>query len=701
MKTNPYEYYDKKLGIKLGFIVSDKDRKHEESLALISYNALYKRMKSDTCTEKQLRRASLNMDALVLFSSLTQDWKDAITVKFGSPKEEIKKSWFAENYESDRKAWDFYAAYTYGESLKLDLKLVETYMYNASVLNTVIKIKTNRKAYAKALGCTQLDIWESLTKDVNAFRDVPHNLPTTSRGLRIKVSDYLKYGYVSVISGRLQNQNASKVKQDDQVALLDEIMAKHQNFDNSQVANFYNMVAERINWKTITAQTVANHKEERNLVVFAGRKGSTALSNKVLMQNKRMAPSKPMLYWTLDGWDAELLFQKTTVDGKGRTTTTYHNRLTMVAVLDPFNKYPIGYAIGTHETPELIKDALRNAVQHTKELFGGYFRPYQLQSDNYGRGTLNPLYEACSTHYTPAKIKNAKAKVIEPWFNRFNKDYCQVFDNWSGHNVNSGSKNQPNDEMLNKLRHQFPDENGCRQQLVMAIEADRAKKREEYVSSWDEVPAEYRSEMILETYLRVLGKTTGFTNRLQPEGLTPTINGVTLNFDSFDINFRKLAHLDWAVKYDPSDLSKVLVVNAESKGGKLVEEIGTYQFVLQQKYVQAMALAERNDDDAKQLQAVKNYNTDVMSYISDTRESNYEKVAELFQRPELNDTLTKHLLVDSRGQHKNRKSDNRLNEKVRELIEVQTIETTQNQENNWNNQQNEYHKSKINLNEYL
>ena len=701
MKANPYEYYDKKLGVKIGFIVSDIDKKHDESLSLIAYNALYKRMKSDTCTEKQLRRASLNIDALVLFSSLSQNWKDALTVKFGSPKEEIKKSWFSEHYEADRKAFDFYAAYTLVDGVKLDLKLVETYTYNASVLNTVLKIKQNRKTYAKALGCTQIDIWESLSKDVNAFRDVPHNLPTTSRGLRMKVNDYVKYGYAAVISGRLQNQNAAKVKENEQVALLDEILAQHQNFDNAQAARFYNIVAERIGWKTITPQTVGNRKEERNLVVFAGRKGSTALSNQVLMQNKRMAPSKPMLYWTLDGWDAELLYQKTDVNKKGYTTTTYHNRLTMVTVLDPFNKYPVGYAIGTHETPELIKDALRNAVQHTKELFGAYFRPYQLQSDNYGRGTLTPLYEACSVHYTPAKVKNAKSKVIEPWFNRFNKDYLQVFNNWSGHNVNSGSKNQPNDEMLNKLRTQFPDENGCRQQLIMAIEADRAKKQEEYVRLWQEVPTEYRSEMMLEMYLRVLGKTTGYTNRLQPEGLTPTINGSTLCYDSFDINFRKMAHLDWAVKYDPTDLSKILVVNAESKGGKLVEETGTYQFVLQQKYVQSMALAERNPDDAKELQAVKSYNTDVMSYISDTRESNYEKVSELFQRPELNDTLTKHLIVDSRGQHKNRKSDNRLKEKARELIEVQTVETEQKEQTNWYTSQNEYHKSKINTNDYL
>lgn len=701
MKSNPYEYYKDKLCVKIGFLISDRNA-NADSLKLINYNALHRRMNSETCIEKQLRRASLNYDALVQFDSLTQEWRDKLTLNFGSPVVEIKKSWFAEHYEADRKAFDFYSSYTYGEdNKKLDLDLIETYTYNASVLNTVIKLKANRKAYAKALGCKQIDIWESLSKDVNAFRVVAHKLPTSSRGLRIQVNNYLKFGFSAIISGKLQNQNATKVKEKEQMALVDELLAKHTNLDNTQVAGMYNTIADVLKWKTITSQTVANRKQDKKLVITAGRKGTSALSNTVLMQNKRTAPTMPMLYWTLDGWDAELLYQETSISKDGRSVTSYTNRLTVVVVLDPFNKYPVGYAIGTHETPELIKDALRNAFQHTRELFGAYYRPYQLQSDNYGRGTLKPLYEACSVHYTPAKVKNAKAKIIEPWFNRFNKEYCQMFDNWSGHNMASGSKSQPNDEMLNKLRHQFPDENGCRNQLIMSIEADRNKKREQYINQWSQVSEEYRSEMLQEMYLNYLGKTTGFTNKLLPEGLTPTLNGQTLCFDSFDINFRKLSHVDWAVKYDPQDLSKVLVVNAESKGGKIVKEVGTYQFMLQQKHIQPMALAERNEDDGLKLQEVKNYNNNVMQYITGERQQNAEILEELFQRPQLQDTLAKLILVDSRGQHKDRRNDNRLKEKSRELIEVQAIETKKETQDNWLNEQHEYNKQKINLNEYL
>src|SRR5690606_26207773 len=98
----------------------------------------------------------------------------------------------------------------------------------------------------------------------------------------------------------------------------------------------------------------------------------------------------------LDGWDVELLYQDTKTDKKGNSVTTYHNRLTVVAVLDPVNNYPIGYAIGTHETPALIKSAVQNAIQHSKALFGEYYMPYQLQSDRYSIKSLTPLYNALS-----------------------------------------------------------------------------------------------------------------------------------------------------------------------------------------------------------------------------------------------------------------------------------------------------------------
>ncbi len=695
---SPYEYYAGKLGVKIKFLICDRD-KDPKSLCLISYKAINQRTRSKNCPETQLRRASLNYDALIEYNSIDRNWKDSLTMKFGSPKTEIKKSWFAQHYEADRKAFDFYMAYRYGENnRKLDLKLIETYTYNASILNAVLLLKENRKNYAKALGSKNINIWETLSKDVNAFREVEHNLPATTRGLRIAVAKYLEFGYAGLVSGRLQNQNASKLKEDKQLALIDSLLGKHTNLDNTSICFMYNTIAEQVNWPTVTPQTIANRKQEVNLVVYAGRKGASALSNNILMQNKRQAPTASMLYWTLDGWDAELLYQKPTINKSGYESITYHNRLTMVVVLDPFNKYPVGYAIGTHETPDLIKSALRNAYQHVYELFGGYYRPYQLQSDNYSISKLKPLYEAVSQHFTPARVKNSKAKVIEPYFNSINKQYCKLFDNWSGHNVNSGSSNQPNSEYLNKIRHQFPNEYGCRQQLILVIEQERAKKQDAFKQAFSTVSPDFKSELQLTTYLRYLGEMSSYTNKFTPAGLLPTINGQTLTFDSYDRKFRQQAHQDWAVCYDPENLQQVLVTNAKSNKGKLIEVIGNYEFILEQKYIQPMALADRKEGDALQLENVKNYNNQIESYIIDKVTKNHRLVGEFFQEnPQLNDTLAKHLLVDSRGRHKDHKNENRLQEKTAVLIESQTTR----EEKNYTSEINQYNNDKVTLNDYL
>lgn len=83
----------------------------------------------------------------------------------------------------------------------------------------------------------------------------------------------------------------------------------------------------------------------------------------------------------------------------------------MVVVLDVFNDYPIGYAVGSHECPELIKAALRNAAIHSRELMGEMLRAYQIQSDRYAIKTMHDLYAVMGGKVTPAQAHNAKSKT--------------------------------------------------------------------------------------------------------------------------------------------------------------------------------------------------------------------------------------------------------------------------------------------------
>src|SRR5690606_1690860 len=199
---------------------------------------------------------------------------------------------------------------------------------------------------------------------------------------------------------------------------------------------------------------------------------------------------------------------------------------TVVMILDPFNNYIVGYAIGTSESPALIRQALNNALKHTEQLFGSKYKPYQLQTDRYQYKHLKPTYEAAATHFTPAAAKNSKAKPIEQFFDKFNEKHFQakLVPNWSGHNVTAKGENQVNDDYLNKIRHQFPDENGCRMQIITAIENERAEKVQQYIESFNAFPDEDKTTITINQFLRFFGTTTGYTNKFKGDGLTPTIN---------------------------------------------------------------------------------------------------------------------------------------------------------------------------------
>ena len=108
---------------------------------------------------------------------------------------------------------------------------------------------------------------------------------------------------------------------------------------------------------------------------------------------------------------------------------------------------------------------------------------------------------------------------------------------------------------------------------------------------------EHRLPMSREMYLLNFGAETGFKNVLEGCGLRPTILGMKRDYDCFDLTFRDHASERWTVKYDPDDLHEVLAVS----------EDGTRRYMLEEKYVQPMALADRKPGDAEQLQRVHDY----------------------------------------------------------------------------------------------
>jgi len=421
-------------------------------------------------------------------------------------------------------------------------------------------------------------------------------------------------------------------------------------------------MGRNLGWETITGRLIGFYRKKHDLLTSAGRLGESNFRNEKLMQVKRYKPTAPLLYWTLDGWDVELYYQRTGTNENGHRVTTYHHRPTVVVVLDPFGKYPIGYAIGRQETPELIKEALRDAANHTAELFGTRYRANQLQSDHYALKTMSGLYGVMSEKVTPARVKNAKGKIIEPYFNYVNKNYCQYMENWSGFGITSDKNKQPNNDALNAKRKMFPTFEGVVAQVRQIMEFERAKKREAYLAGFAGLPEEKRLPLSDEQYLLNFGTTTEHRNAIEGQGLRPTIEGVKRTYDCFDVRFREFQHVRWEVRYDPANLDRVLAVS----------EDGTQRFMLEEKYVQPMALADRKEGDAGQLARIERFNDTtvkgVLGEIAAVTDTVHQLIA---SHPQLDNSLAKALLCDSRGQHKDRRNQHRLR-----AADIQSIECT-------------------------
>lgn len=618
----------------------------------------------------QVRKGGNGRTALYAVDSLPLKWRTEVYLRYPDLQERAESKEFVDKVKPDGKALDFFQSYKLADGRNLPEDKVLEYAGNAAVMNAFRRcweahVSKRQRTGKKAVAAKEF--WARAAAALPRLADsFPHSLPGSARRLQMKFQEYLQQGYVCFISGKYLNGNAAKVLTEEQVGYLATLISDPNNVSDTIVAKFYNRAAKIYGWPEITAGAVGVWREKMNLEADAGRLGQTNFRNNRTMQVKRFRPTAPFLMCSLDGWIVELLYQKTKTDKKGHNVTTYTNRLTIVVVLDPCVDYPMGYAVGDHECPELIKEALRNAALHSKELTGQMLRYNQIQSDRYAIGKMAPLYAILGDKVTPAQAHNAKSKPVEPYFIHLNTTYCQLCRNWAGFGVTTNPKRQPNSEALNKYRHNFPDEAGVRQQIDEMMRLERETKRATLMQKLANLKPEHTLPMSREMFLLNFGVETGFKNVLEGCGLRPTILGVKRDYDCFDITFREHANERWTVRYDPDDLSTILAVN----------EAGTRRYMLEEKYVQPMALADRREGDAEQLQRVRDFNKALEAHTAERRGRHFQAAEQvILGAPALRGSVEDRLLItDSRGQHKDNRSRKRLTAADIDALDVEAIE---------------------------
>lgn len=619
---------------------------------------------------QQVVKGGNGRQAWYAVDSFAQKWRTEIYKRFPDLQEQAESKEFLDTITPDGAAFDFYQGYTLSDGRHLPEDKVMEYASNAAIMNAFRRcwdahVSKRQRSGKKAVAGKEF--WRRAAAALPRLADsFNHSLPGSPRRLQMKFAEYVREGYECFISGKFQNGNAAKVSDSEKEQVMTALLAHHNNLPDTLVAEGYNHFAAAKGWKPISAGAVAVWREKLGPVIRAGRLGVSNFRNNVTMQMKRSRPTTPLLMWSLDGWTVELLYQATKTDKKGHSVTTYTNRLTMVVVLDVYNNYPIGYAVGDHESPALIKEALRDAAKHSQALTGSMLRANQVQSDRYAIKTMAQLYAVMGDKVTPAQAHNAKAKPVEPYFNYLNTHYCIRCNNWSGFGVTSDPKRQPNSDALNRMRHSFPDEAGLRAQIAEMMRLERMAKYEAFMAGYAKLKPEHRLPLSRESYLLNFGAETGFKNVLEGCGLRPTILGVKRDYDCFDLSFRDHAAERWTVKYDPEDLTQVLAVN----------ESGTRRYMLEEKYVQPMALADRTEADTRELERVRNYNKQLEARTAERMALAYRTTEQLIAgTPALRGSIEDRLLItDSRGQHKDQRSRKRLTAADINALDVEAVE---------------------------
>lgn len=572
----------------------------------------------------------------------------------GDPYKYMQKEPIRKTIIPDEKAQQYFLAYTYDGPKgndHLPFEVANRYSLIAGIYNAVTEADQDKKKNIKER--FKLDVGDyyevvlGIIKELKAAGRLPDQFPTTYQNFRKGLVKYQESGYDSIIHPAYGNKSAAKIgktaegycpQAEAQVeALIRKAASKHNHFDAAQIAINLNQVLRGKGWQEVSVETVRLRMKKYEHLITAGNSGKRSHNNRIAMHVQREAPKFPLLYWTLDGWTVELTYQ----DENG-----YHNRFVAVIVLDACTKYPIGYAIGKRETSSLIKKALRNAVLHSQQLFGDLLRPYQIQSDRYALKNLTPFYEAVGHLHTPAAVGNAKSKIIEPYFNYLNKTYCQYEENWSGFNLSSTNKNQPNIEYLDKIKKNFPDKEGCLNQIIKIIEKERRLKLPAYMEAFNQMPDDAKLLMDKIQFLRVFGAATKDTIRIHAAALNPQINNVRYQYISFDPAFASHRDVNWNIIYDENDMGEVLAIS----------EDGRLQYILERKMVLPMDIYSTTQEHRDYRGRITQFNKDRREEIVQINISDAELVDEV-----LADGLTlddeaeakmKLMFTDKNGQQK-------------------------------------------------
>lgn len=511
---------------------------------------------------------------LIEFESLPDKYRKAVKEAYGNPYEYIAKEPILKLIDWDYKAETFYQDYILPNGGKLPsvdkdskgkpvINYVKRYTHAANWLNMLSRLTDDKKALKRELNISMAAFWQTATELIN-LKNV--NLPTNQKRLKQKLSEYRANGYEILIEKhKFGNNYRAKINDELSEAVLKTLLEQRNKHDDTVIADDYNKWAKENGYQPISNETVGYRRRQWAAELMLSREGVAKTYNKLSKQIHRDRASAPLLLINSDDNNLDVYFIK----GKNK-----YYRPVLYVVIDAFNDYILGYAIGDVVTKELIYEAYRNAFAHVMELTGGQYMWHQIQTDHWGisgKNTteLEQFYNRMGT-FTPAGHKNARTKYVEASFGTiWHQELKKVFKkNYSGHNITSNEKLNPDTLVTSN----FPDVNEAPSMIATLIDNLRNTRRkgcdlsrkEEWINAFINSEKSKKKLITSETRLGLFGKQTKLPISVSSAGIVFELNRVKRTYELsqkaiFD-NIGKKVN----VTYDPYNFDEILVTDGNT-----------------------------------------------------------------------------------------------------------------------------------------
>jgi hypothetical protein len=513
---------------------------------------------------------------LIRYEALKDKYKQIIIKKYGDPYTYVHNQVIKQFLRVDTKAFDFYSTYK-PNGIALSTDYQKQYITCANWLNLLIEVDNNWGKCKKTL-CMDAkpELYDAVIK---IFEAETIKLPKSYQPLKRKIADYKAGGYAALVSGKFGNSNPKKVKDELNSALLLEWLCKSTQHDDVFVALKYNTAAKVAGFKPITATTVGHYRRLNAAKIDNFRKGNAAWYDTAGKTIHRSRPSAPLMLINTDDNELDLYFQEVRFNKAGHSVVNYYHRKVVYVVLDAYNDYILGYAIGDTQTTELVQAAFLDAANHVKQLTGDHYFWRQIVADHWNLKALAPYFDQ-QAHFTPAAAKNARAKVIEQSFGKkWHGKLKELFPlNYSGHNITAKAKLNRDAIEANKkffpAKEQAPDDIAqfIAEMRQLVDPATGKTKEQQWKEAFECTQAQEKRLITAEQHLMWLGQEHKHSlngnilhNTITNNGLMPTINGEERIYEIPADLYRDTLGLRVKIKYDPYDLSYVLAMTDDER----------------------------------------------------------------------------------------------------------------------------------------